>query len=123
MTIQDAIKNLIASKDLSKTETRDVMNSIMSGETTDAQIASFLTALRIKGETVDEISGAAESMASNAEHFQIDPTGAVDTCGTGGDNLNTFNISTTAAFIAAGAGVKIAKNGVSSLRFFSIHCK
>ena len=115
MTIQNAIKNLISGENLSISETRDVMNSIMSGETTDAQIASFLTALRIKGETIDEISGAAESMAKNAEHFKIDPTGVVDTCGTGGDNLNTFNISTTAAFIAAGAGVKIAKHGNRSV--------
>lgn len=115
MTIQDAIRNLIAGKDLSKTEARDVMNNIMSGAATDAQIAAFLTALRIKGETVDEISGSAEAMASNAEHFKIDPEGVVDTCGTGGDSLNTFNISTTAAFIAAGAGVKIAKHGNRSV--------
>ena len=111
MTIQQAIKNLIAGQGLNKNESRDVMNSIMAGETTDAQIAAYLTALRIKGETVEEISGAAEAMASKAEHFVIDPAGVVDTCGTGGDNLNTFNISTTAAFIAAGAGVRIAKHG------------
>jgi len=115
MTIQDAIKNLIAGKDLSNTEARDVMHSIMSGAATDAQIASYLTALRIKGETVDEISGSAEAMALNAEHFKIDAAGVVDTCGTGGDSLNTFNISTTAAFITAGAGVKIAKHGNRSV--------
>ena len=115
MTIQDAIKKLISGEHLTKTEARDVMNSIMSGETTDAQIAAYLTALRIKGETVEEISGSAESMASNAEHFNINPEGVVDTCGTGGDNLHTFNISTTAAFISAGAGVKIAKHGNRSV--------
>lgn len=115
MTIQAAIKTLIAGEDLSKSDSRAVMNSIMAGETTDAQIASFLTALRIKGETVDEISGAAEAMSSNAEHFKIDHKAVVDTCGTGGDNLNTFNVSTTAALIAAGAGVKIAKHGNRSV--------
>jgi anthranilate phosphoribosyltransferase len=115
MTIQEAIKNLINGKNLSKDESRAIMHSIMTGETTDAQIAAYLTALRIKGETVDEISGSAEAMASNAEHFNIDPDGVVDTCGTGGDNLHTFNISTTAAFIAAGAGVKIAKHGNRSV--------
>jgi len=115
MTIQQALKNLFAGKGLTKNESRDVMNSIMAGETTDAQIAAYLTALRIKGETVDEISGSAEAMSSNAEHFDIDPACVVDTCGTGGDNLNTFNISTTAAFIAAGAGVKIAKHGNRSV--------
>lgn len=115
MTIQEAIKDLIAGQDVSRENARNVMNNIMSGETTDAQIAAFLTALRIKGETVDEISGAAEAMASKAEHFDIDTTNVVDTCGTGGDNLNTFNISTTAAFIAAGAGVKIAKHGNRSV--------
>lgn len=115
MTIQEAIKELILGQNLSREDARNVISSIMSGETTDAQIASFLTALRIKGETVDEISGAAEAMASNAEHFSIDPLNVVDTCGTGGDNLNTFNISTTAAIIAAGAGVKIAKHGNRSV--------
>lgn len=115
MTIQDAIKRLIAGEHLSKPEAYNVMNSIMSGETTDAQIAAYLTALRIKGETVDEIGGSAEAMASNAEHFNIMSRGVVDTCGTGGDNLHTFNISTTAAFVAAGAGVKIAKHGNRSV--------
>lgn len=115
MTIQQAIKELIGGQNISKENIRNVMNHIMSGDTTDAQIASFLTALRIKGETVDEISGAAEAMSSHAEHFAIDSTHVVDTCGTGGDNLHTFNISTTAAFVAAGAGVKIAKHGNRSV--------
>lgn len=111
MTIKEAIGRLILRKDLSRTETREIINTIMRGDTTDAQIAAFLTAMRMKGETIAEISGAAEAMASNAEPFSISTQNVVDTCGTGGDNLHTFNISTTAAFIAAGAGVKIAKHG------------
>jgi anthranilate phosphoribosyltransferase len=119
MNIQTAIKTLIEGINISRDESRAVMNSIMSGETTDAQIAAYLTALRIKGETVDEISGSAEAMAANAEHFAIDPQNVVDTCGTGGDGTSTFNISTTAALIASGAGVKIAKHGNRSV---SSHC-
>jgi anthranilate phosphoribosyltransferase len=115
MTIKEAINRLILKSDLTREETRETMNSIMQGQATDAQIASFLTAMRMKGETVAEISGAAEAMASNAEPFNISIENVVDTCGTGGDNLHTFNISTTAAFIAAGAGVKIAKHGNRSV--------
>jgi anthranilate phosphoribosyltransferase len=115
MTIKEAINRLILKSDLAREETRETMNSIMQGQATDAQIASFLTAMRMKGETVAEISGAAEAMASNAEPFNISAENVVDTCGTGGDNLHTFNISTTAAFIAAGAGVKIAKHGNRSV--------
>ncbi len=115
MTIKEAINRLILKSDLTREETRETMNSIMQGQATDAQIASFLTAMRMKGETVAEISGAAEAMASNAEPFNISAENVVDTCGTGGDNLHTFNISTTAAFIAAGAGVKIAKHGNRSV--------
>jgi len=115
MTIKEAIKRLIIREDLSRAETRKIINAIMHGELTDSQIAAFLTAMRMKGETVDEISGAAEAMVSNAEPFKISTQNVVDTCGTGGDNLHTFNISTTAAFIAAGAGVKIAKHGNRSV--------
>jgi anthranilate phosphoribosyltransferase len=115
MTIKEAISRLILREDLNRSETCEVINSIMKGDTTDAQIAAFLTAMRMKGETVAEISGAAEAMSSNAEPFQISTQNVVDTCGTGGDNLHTFNISTTASFIAAGAGVKIAKHGNRSV--------
>ncbi|KAA3617430.1 MAG: anthranilate phosphoribosyltransferase [Calditrichaeota bacterium] len=111
MTIKEALKSVIQKNDLSRAESREIVNDIMQGNATDAQIAALLTALRMKGETVDEISGAAEAMASNAEPFKIDAQNVVDTCGTGGDNLHTFNISTTAALVAAGAGVKIAKHG------------
>ena len=115
MNIKEAINHLISGKNLSHNESFAVVNSIMEGEATDAQIACFLTALRLKGETADEISGAAQAMASKAEPFKINTENVVDTCGTGGDNLHTFNISTTAAFIAAGAGVKIAKHGNRSV--------
>ncbi len=87
----------------------------MDGIVSDAQIASILTALRIKGETVEEISGAAQAMRSKAELFKVNADDAVDNCGTGGDSLNTFNISTTASIVAAGAGVKIAKHGNRSV--------
>ncbi|MCB0282917.1 MAG: anthranilate phosphoribosyltransferase [Calditrichae bacterium] len=115
MNIKDAINRLVSRHNLSLEETHDVINSIMEGEATDAQIACFLTALRLKGETVAEISGAAKAMAAKAERFDISAENVVDTCGTGGDNLHTFNISTTAAIIAAGAGVKIAKHGNRSV--------
>ncbi len=115
MTIKEAISHLTLRKDLSRVETCEIINGVMQGNATDSQIAAFLTAMRMKGETVAEISGAAEAMASNAEPFKIETRNVVDTCGTGGDNLHTFNISTTAAFIAAGAGVKIAKHGNRSV--------
>jgi len=115
MAIKEAIIALIAGQNLSQEEAFNVINEIMEGKASEAQIASFLTALHIKGETVDEICGAAKAMASKAEPFLIDSENVVDTCGTGGDSLHTFNISTTAAFIAAGAGVKIAKHGNRSV--------
>ncbi len=101
----------IQNKDLNRAEATEAFDQIMQGKATPVQIAAFLTALRIKGESVDEITGAAQSMRQHAVY--IDPGGrdVVDTCGTGGDSRNTFNISTTAAFIAAGAGVIVAKHG------------
>lgn len=115
MNIKEAINHIISGQDLTQQEAHSVIFSIMEGEATDAQIACFLTALRMKGETVAEISGAAQAMSSKAERFDIMAENVVDTCGTGGDNLHTFNISTTAALIAAGAGVKIAKHGNRSV--------
>lgn len=87
------------------------MNDIMEGETTDAQIACFLTALRIKGETVEEITGAARVMRDKATPIPTQQTFLVDTCSTGGTGLHSFNISTTSAFVVAGAGVSVAKHG------------
>ncbi len=111
MTIQDAIAKLIAGEDLAREETVGVMDQIMSGEATDAQIGAFLIALRLKGETVDEVAGAAEVMRQKATRIQTRHEVVVDTCGTGGDGSGTFNISTAAAFAVAGAGLCVAKHG------------
>ncbi len=109
---------LLNYKNLSLDEAYSIMKYIISGEANDCQIASFLTALKMKGETVEEISGFSRAMLEMATRFDLRQKIIVDTCGTGGDCKNTFNISTTAAFIAAGSGVVIAKHGnrgVSSL--------
>ena len=113
--IQKAISKIVEGSSLGESEMIEVMNQIMTGGASDAQIGSFITALRMKGETVEEITGAARVMREKA--LQIDAGGGtvVDTCGTGGDNSGTFNISTTAAFIAAGAGAKVAKHGNRSV--------
>lgn len=111
MTIQEAIAKVIEGADLSRGEMTDVMNQIMSGEATDAQIGAFLIALRVKGESVDEIAGAASVMREKATPIATRHDVIVDTCGTGGDHSGTFNISTAAAFVAAGAGLCVAKHG------------
>lgn len=111
MTIQEAIANLIDAQHLSQAEMTGVMNQIMSGDATDAQIGAFLIALRIKGETEDEIAGAAAVMREKATPIATKHDVIVDTCGTGGDHSGTFNISTTAAFVTAGAGLCVAKHG------------
>lgn len=109
--IQEAITKLVDKKDLSPTEAADVMNEIMSGKATDAQIAGFLVALRLKGETVDEIAACAKVMREKASRISPKAKKLVDVVGTGGDKSNTFNISTAAAFVVAGAGVSVAKHG------------
>ncbi len=111
MDIKQAIGKVIEGKDLTEAQMVEVMNIIMTGSATDAQIGSFLTALRIKGETVEEITGAARVMREKAVHINPGDGDVVDTCGTGGDGVGTFNISTTAAFVVAGAGLKVAKHG------------
>jgi anthranilate phosphoribosyltransferase len=113
--IVQAIKTVIDRVDLTKDEAEQVMEVIMSGEATPAQIASFITALRMKGETVDEISGFAKVMRDKASRIQPKVAEIVDTCGTGGDQQHTFNISTTVAFVVAGAGVSVAKHGNRSV--------
>ena len=115
MNIQEAIAKVIEGADLSRGEMTDVMNQIMSGEATDAQIGAFLIALRVKGESVDEIAGAASVMREKATPIATRHDVIVDTCGTGGDHSGTFNISTTAAFVAAGAGLCVAKHGNRSV--------
>jgi anthranilate phosphoribosyltransferase len=109
--IKSAIQKLLRREDLSEQEVMDVMNCIMEGNATQSQIGGFLTALRFKGETVGEITGCAKVMRAKAEKVQVDLPYCIDTCGTGGDGANTFNISTAASLIAAAAGVKVAKHG------------
>jgi len=110
--ITDFIQKMIDRVDLTEPEARSAMEEIMAGQATDAQIAGFLTALRMKGETAQELIGFARVMREKAEPlWDGDPLPVLDTCGTGGDRSGTFNISTTAAFVAAGAGVHVAKHG------------
>ncbi len=115
MDIQGAIQAVIDKRNLSNDEMRNVMHSIMTGECTDAQIAGFLVGLRSKGETVDEITTAANVMRELASHVYINHDNLIDTCGTGGDGHNTFNISTTSAFVVAAAGGYVAKHGNRSV--------
>ncbi len=113
--IKEAIAKVIARTNLSEAEAEGVMREIMQGEATDAQIACYITALRMKGETVEEITGSARVMREKAVPVKIGGDYQVDTCGTGGDMAHTFNISTTAAFVVAGAGVTVAKHGNRSV--------
>ncbi len=113
--IKEAIDKVIQNISLSENEMELVMNEIMSGSTTDAQIASFITALRMKGETINEITGAAKVMREKALKVNTGDDVIIDTCGTGGDKKGTFNVSTATAFVAAGAGVKVAKHGNRSV--------
>lgn len=113
--IKEALSKIVSKKDLTMAEAREVMSEIMRGEATQAQIGAFLTALRMKGETVDEIGGCAQAMRESAIAVKPKRNQLVDTCGTGGDGKGTFNISTTAAFVAAGAGLAVAKHGNRSV--------
>ncbi|MGL1936331.1 MAG: anthranilate phosphoribosyltransferase [Fibrobacterales bacterium] len=113
--IKEAIKLLIQGTNLSKETTIAVFNQIMSGEATDAQIGAYLIAQRMTGESKDEIAGAAHVMREKVTPIPMKTTGCVDTCGTGGDASGSFNISTTAAFVVAGAGVPVAKHGNRSI--------
>ena len=111
MTIREAIATLVDERrNLTEREAAAVMREILSGEATPAQLGAFLIALRLKGETVDEIAGMARVMREHALRVEVDGP-LLDTCGTGGDAQGTFNVSTAAAFVAAGAGVRIAKHG------------
>ncbi len=120
MNIKSAISKVILGHNLSEDNMFAVMNEIMSGEATPAQIGSFITALRMKGETVEEITGAVRVMREKATSIQtgveVEQGGIlVDTCGTGGDGSGTFNVSTTSAFVVAGAGIVVAKHGNRSV--------
>ena len=111
--IRDAIRKVADRNDLTEAEAVAVMQEIMDGEATPSQIAGLITALHMKGETVDEITGFARVMREKSVKIPTkqEPTALIDTCGTGGDRMNTFNISTTAAFVVAGAGLAVAKHG------------
>lgn len=108
--IKEAIDTLVSGNSLTMEQAADVMKEIMDGEATPAQFGSFVTALRLKGETVEEIAGMARVMREKSVPVSVSGP-LVDTCGTGGDASKTFNISTTAAFVVAGAGIKVAKHG------------
>ena len=109
--IKEAIEKIVEGIGLSEPEMMEVMNIIMEGNATPAQIGAFITALRFKGETVDEVTGAARIMRRKATRINALSSVIVDTCGTGGDEMNTFNISTTSAFVVAAAGLTVAKHG------------
>ncbi len=115
MEISQAINTLIAKNNLSENEMQTVMSTIMTGKATDAQIGGFLVALRMKGETIEEITAAAKVMRELSTKVQVSAKHLVDTCGTGGDGKNTFNISTCSAFVAAAAGCHVAKHGNRSV--------
>ncbi|MBM3450797.1 MAG: anthranilate phosphoribosyltransferase [Armatimonadetes bacterium] len=109
--IRDAIQRLIDGADLTREDASRAMGEIMDGEATPAQIGAFVTALRMKGETIEEITGFATAMRARVARIEPKVPRLVDTCGTGGDRSGTFNISTTAAFVVAGAGAHVAKHG------------
>lgn len=130
MTISEAIKRLVEGENLSADQAQSVLEDIMSGHSTDSQIGSLLTALRMKGETADEITGFARAMRARVSAVRPDCVvsatisgterdALIDTCGTGGDASGTFNISTATAFVVAGCGVRVAKHGNRSV---SSHC-
>ena len=115
MEIQQALQKLVDGESLSRDEMRDVMTTVMAGEADDAQIGALLIALRIRGETIEEITGAAEVMRSLATRVSVDQTNLVDLVGTGGDGANLFNVSTAATFVVAAAGGRVAKHGNRSV--------
>lgn len=115
MTIQEAIQTVCARTDLTAEEMTSVVQVIMTGRATDAQIGALLMGLRMKGETIDEIVGAATVMRELSTKVEISEEFLVDTCGTGGDGANIFNVSTAAAFVVAAAGGRVAKHGNRSI--------
>ncbi|MFH0812187.1 MAG: anthranilate phosphoribosyltransferase [Pseudomonadota bacterium] len=113
--IKEAIEEVISYRDLSEQEMTEVMEEIMEGRASSAQIGSFITGLRMKGETIAEVTGAARVMRKHAIFIDASSNNILDTCGTGGDRSNTFNISTTTALVAAGGGLTVAKHGNRSV--------
>lgn len=113
--IKEALAKLADRVNLSADDAEEVMSEIMDGAATPAQIAAYLMGLRQKGETVEEIAGSARAMRARATRIRVGAQVVVDTCGTGGDGAHTFNISTTTAFVVAGAGITVAKHGNRSI--------
>ncbi|WP_312910705.1 anthranilate phosphoribosyltransferase [Stutzerimonas nitrititolerans] len=111
MDIKQALNRVVGQLDLTTEEMKAVMRQIMTGQCTDAQIGAFLMGMRMKSETIDEIVGAVEVMRELAEPVHFNSERLVDTCGTGGDGMNIFNVSTAASFVVAAAGGKVAKHG------------
>jgi anthranilate phosphoribosyltransferase len=112
---KDHLATIISRTDLNQTQMAEMMAEIFDGKTTDAQVGAMMAALATKGETVEELAGAARAMRKKAHRIQAAAMPVVDTCGTGGDGLKTFNISTTTAFVVAGCGVTVAKHGNRSV--------
>ena len=119
MRIEEALERLFQRQSLSQEETGTVFRQVMSGEATPAQIAGLLAALRVKGETAEEVAGAAQTMREFATKVAVDVPNLIDTCGTGGSGVKLFNISTAAAFVAAAAGAHVAKHGNRKMTSFS----
>lgn len=113
--LREFLAQVITGENLSRRQAKDAMQIIMSGQAQEAQIGAFLTALRMKGETSAEVTGFAETMRSFAAPIQCRTSNLIDTCGTGGDRKGTFNVSTTVAFVLAGAGLSVAKHGNSGV--------
>ncbi|TCK98225.1 anthranilate phosphoribosyltransferase [Natranaerovirga hydrolytica] len=113
--IHEALTKVVLKEDLTETEMMEVMTEIMSGQVDPIVLSSFLTALKLKGETADEIAGAAKVMREKADKIEINDDHSIDTCGTGGDGASTFNISTGVAFVLATAGLKVVKHGNRSI--------
>lgn len=113
--MKEILEKLISRNNLSMDEMSGVMDKIMGGELSPAQIGAFLVALRMKGECIDEVAGAAKSMRRHATYIDAGSDRVIDTCGTGGDGSHTFNISTAAALVSAGAGITVAKHGNRSV--------
>ena len=118
MNIQQALEAITQGRDLSRAETQDVFQLIMTGEATPSQIGAFLAAIRVKGETPEEIAGAATVMRALSTRVEVSCEHLVDTCGTGGSGTKLFNISTAAAFAAAAAGARVAKHGNRKMTSF-----
>jgi anthranilate phosphoribosyltransferase len=111
----DLIKQIVARQDLSAAQAEEAIGAILAGDCTDAQIGAFMASMATKGETFEELAGAAQAMRGAARRIQVFGSPVLDTCGTGGDGLDTFNISTATAFVAAGAGITVAKHGNRSV--------